>query len=104
MARFDVRANLYKASRARVPLLLEVQADLLAMLSTRLVVPLVPSAEFGPPAARLNPVFRLGARNYVMDTAAMAAVPAKVLGAKHASLAGNSAEILDAIDFLISGA
>jgi len=104
MARFDARANLHKASRARVPLLLEVQADLLAVLGTRLVVPLVPSAEFGPPAARLNPVFRLGTRNYVMDTAAMAAVPTKVLGATAASLVARSAEILDAIDFLISGA
>jgi toxin CcdB len=103
MPRFDVRANLHKASRARVPLLLEVQADLLAALGTRLVVPLVPSSEYGPPAARLNPVFRVGPRNYVMDTAAMAAVPTKVLGATTTSLAGHSAEILDAIDFLVSG-
>ena len=104
MARFDVRANLHKASRARVPLLLEVQADLLGDLSTRLVVPLVASADFGPAAARLNPVFRVGTRNYVMDTAAMAVVPTKILGAITTSLAGRSAEILDAIDFLISGA
>ena len=103
MARFDVRANLNKASRARVPLLLELQADLLAALSTRLVAPLVPSAEFGPSAARLNPVFRVGARNYVMDTAAIAAVPTKMLGATSTSLAGRSAEILGAVDFLISG-
>lgn len=103
MSRFDVRANLNKASRARVPLLLEVQADLLGALGTRLVVPLVPASEYGPPAARLNPVFRLGPRNYVMDTAAMAAVSTKLLGPRSASLAARSAEILDAIDFLISG-
>jgi toxin CcdB len=103
MARFDVRANMNKTSRARVPLLLEIQSDLLSTLSTRLVAPLVTSTAFGPPAARLNPVFRIGARNYVMDTAAMAAVPVSLLGAKTASLVERAPEIVEAIDVLISG-
>ena len=71
MARFDVRANLNRSSRARVPYLVELQADLLAGISTRLVAPLVPAARFGPPASRLNPVFRIGGRNFVMDTNAI---------------------------------
>ena len=69
MARFDVRANLNRASRARVPFLVELQADMLSALHTCLVAPLVPSAEFGPPATRLNPEFRIGNRKFVMDTA-----------------------------------
>ena len=51
MARFDVRANLNRASRARVPFLVELQTDMLSALHTCLVAPLVPSAEFGPPAS-----------------------------------------------------
>ena len=39
MARFDVRANLNRSSRERVPYLLELQTDLLAGLGTRLVAP-----------------------------------------------------------------
>lgn len=103
MARFDVRANLNRESRGRVPFLLELQADLLSSLATRLVVPLVPATDFGPPATRLNPVFRIGNRNYVMDTALMAGVSAKVLGERAASLAERSAEILGAVDFVLSG-
>jgi len=55
MARFDVRANLNRSSRERVPYLLELQTDLLAGLATRLVAPLVPAARFGLPASRLPP-------------------------------------------------
>jgi toxin CcdB len=103
MARFDVRANLNRATRARVPYLLELQADMLSALDTRLVAPLVPAAEFGPAATRLNPGIRIGNRNLVMDTALMAGVPKKLLGEKVVSLAGRSAEILGAVDFLASG-
>lgn len=103
MARFDVRTNLNRETRARVPLLLELQADMLSGLATRVVAPLVPAAAFGPPAARLNPVFRIGSRNYVMDTALLAGVPANILGDRAASLADRSAEILGALDFLVSG-
>lgn len=103
MARFEVRANLNRATRARVPYLLELQADMLAALDTCLVAPLVPAAEFGPAATRLNPGFRIGNRDLVMDTALMAGVSRKLLGEKVASLRDRSAEILGAVDFLVSG-
>jgi len=103
MARFDVRANLNRDSRTRVPYLLELQSDLLAGLATRLVVPLVPAAAFGPPALHLNPVFRIGNRNYVMDTALMAGVGTRVLGERIASLSDHATDIVAAVDFLVSG-
>ena len=103
MSRFDVRANLHRASRDRVPYLLELQTDLLAGLDTRLVAPLVPAARFGPPASRLNPVLRIGSRNFVMDTALIAGIPASQLGERVASLGERSAELLGALDFLVSG-
>lgn len=103
MARFEVRANLHRATRARVPYLLDLQADMLSALDTRLVAPLVPVAEFGPAATRLNPAFRIGNRNLVMDTALMAGVPKKLLGERVASLADRSSDILGAVDFLASG-
>ena len=103
MARFEVRANLNRATRARVPYLLDLQADMLSALDTRLVAPLVPVAEFGPAATRLNPALRIGNRNLIMDTALMAGVPKKLLGERVASLADRSADILGAVDFLVSG-
>ena len=103
MARFDVRQNLHKGSRERVPYLLEIQSDLLSGLGTRLVAPLVPAAKFGPAAERLNPSFRIGGKIYIMDAALIAGVSSKVLGGVVANLSGNSTEILAAVDFLISG-
>jgi toxin CcdB len=103
MARFDVHANPSRRSHERVVYLLDVQADMLSDLATRLVVPLVPSAEFGPPAQRLNPVFKIGKRNYVMATTEMAALARKDIGARVDSLSAHATEILNAIDFLISG-
>jgi toxin CcdB len=103
MARFDVRPNLHKGSRERVPYLLEIQSDLLSDLSTRVVAPLVPASKFGPAAARLNPSFRIEGKNHVMDTGLIAGVSGKILGESVANLSGHSTEILSAIDFLISG-
>ena len=103
MARFDVFRNPSRRSRERVPFLLDIQADLLSGLVTRLVVPLVAAAEFGPPIEKLNPVFRIAGRAHVMATAEMAAVPIKSVGEKAATLEQHSTEILAAIDFLISG-
>ena len=103
MARFEVRTNLNRATSARVPYLVELQADMLSALDTCLVAPLVPAAEFGPAATRLNPGFRIGKRTLVMDTALMAGVPKKLLGEKVVSLADRSEDILGAVDFLVSG-
>lgn len=103
MARFDVYKNSNRRSRDRVPLLLDVQASLLENLATRLVVPLVAASDFGPVIEKLNPVVRLGNRKYVMATAEMAAVTRNGLGENMGSLEGQSAEVLAAVDFLISG-
>lgn len=103
MARFDVYRNPNRRSRERVPYLLDVQASLLEGLATRRVVPLVAAADFGPVLEKLNPVMRLGNRNFVMSSGEMAAVARKSLGEKAGSLEAQSAEILAAVDFLISG-
>jgi len=103
MARFEVRANLNRATRDRVPYLLELQADMLSALDTCVVAPLVPAAAFGPAATRLNPEFRIGNRRLVMDTALMAGIPRKLLGERVVSLADRSVQILGAVDFLVSG-
>lgn len=103
MPRFDVHQIADRGPGSRVVYVLDIQADLLSGLATRLVVPLVPASEFGPPVKRLNPVFRIGNRNFVMATAEMAAIPRKLIGERATSLAGESDEIIAALDFLISG-
>jgi len=99
MARFDVHAR-----RSGPGLLLDCQADLLAHLNTRLVVPLIPLAEAPKPAARLNPVFTVGGGEHVMVTQYAAAVELRELGEAVGSLAKHHHAIVGALDMLITGA
>ena len=57
MAQFDVCRNTNPASSRDIPYLLEVQSDLLDVLATRVVVPLVLATEMGKAAKTLNPKF-----------------------------------------------
>ena len=98
MARFDVYRNPEGSGY-----LLDVQADLLSDLNTRVVVPLIPAELAPPPATRLNPVFSLEATRVVMVTQFLSAVPLAMLVTPVASLADRDAEILAALDMVLTG-
>ena len=98
MARFDVYASPDGASY-----LLDVQADLLESLNTRLVVPLLPVSTAPSPAKRLNPVFDIRSERYVMLTQFLSAVPASILKAPVISLAQHDTEITGALDMALTG-
>ena len=96
MAQFDV----HRLSRGR--LVVDCQSGLLDYLASRFVVPLVP-LDKAVPAKRLNPVFSIQGRDYVMLTEAAAAVPVRELGEIIGSLSDRSFEMTGAVDVLISG-
>lgn len=98
MARFDVFPN--PNGRG---FLLDVQANLLDGLNTRIVVPLIPASSAPLPAKRLNPVLDIEAEPHVMFTQFMAAVPVAILKAPIASLAEHDVEIGNALDMLFVG-
>ena len=99
MARLDVHAR-----RDRGPgYLLDVQADLLSGLNTRLVVPLLPRQDAPIPAARLNPVVEIAGEPFVMVTQFAAAVRLRDLGERVATLAERHEMIIGALDLLITG-
>jgi len=98
MARFDVHAP-----ASGTALLLDCQADLLAHLTTRFVVPLFPLSQAPKPAARLNPVLEVNGEPHVMVTQFAAAVETRELGRKVASLAQHDHAIVGALDMLITG-
>lgn len=83
--------------------LLDVQADLLNHLSTRVVVPLLPLKNAPTPAKTLNPVFEIDGKAYSMVTQFMAAVPATILKKPLASLELRRNEITAALDLLFQG-
>ncbi len=98
MARFDVCAN-----RGGAGFLLDVQADLITRLNTRVVVPLLPLDAAPTPADRLNPIFDIQGSKVYMATQFMAAVAHSELTIPIASLDRESDAILSAIDFLHHG-
>jgi toxin CcdB len=98
MARFDVYA-----SPDRAGYLLDIQADLLANLNTRIVVPLLPVDAAPKPAQRLNPVFRLGETDHVMVTQFLSAVRVAILGRPVSTLIERDVEIVAALDLVLSG-
>ena len=103
MAQFDAYENPSATSRKAIPLLLDLQCDHLADLATRVVAPLYRAEAYGPAARHLSPVFSVNGMRLVMSTGELAAVPKKILRRKIASLAGERAEIVGALDFLFLG-
>ena len=98
MARFSVYRN-----PDATGFLLDVQANILDHLNTRLVVPLLPLSTAPTPAKTLNPVFDFAGASVVMVTQFMAAVPASLLKSPESSLEANRNEITAALDLLFQG-
>lgn len=104
MAQFAVYKNINPATSAAVPLLLDVQSDLLAELGTRVVVPLyAASAMQGKILKTLTPQFDIEGELYVMMTPQMAGIAQKQLGPMVADLTAQRDEIIAALDLLITG-
>ena len=98
MAKYDV----YPAPGGK-GYVIDVQADLLDGLNTRVVVPVLPLAQAPQPADRLNPVFSINGESHVMATQYLAAVPMSVLGKPVANLADRFDEITNALDMVFVG-
>ena len=103
MAQFDVYENQNPETKESIPYLLDVQADLLDNLPTRVVVPLITVAAIGKAAKYLNPQFKIKRTTVIMSTAELAGVNLHVLGNKVCSLKDQRTEIIAALDFLFTG-
>jgi toxin CcdB len=103
MAQFDVYLNPNAATRKAIPYLLDVQADLLDTLATRVVAPLVLAEEMGLAAKHLNPQFKVKGTAVVMSTAELAGVSNRSLGDKVVSLKNKRDEIIAALDLIFTG-
>jgi toxin CcdB len=104
MAQFDIHRNRNAASRGRFPLLLDVQAELLEPLATRVVVPLAPaSAARGKTLQTLMPVMRVDGKDYVAVVPQLAGVAAAELGPVVANVASERTAIVAAFDLLVTG-
>jgi toxin CcdB len=98
MARFDV----YRRPDGD-GYLLDCQADILNILNTRFVVPLLSPDEAPLAGARLNPSFSIEDEPVVMYTQFAASVPVKALGDRVCSLSDEDVQITNALDMLLTG-
>jgi toxin CcdB len=87
----------------RTGYLLDVQAELLDYLNTRVVVPLLPISEAPKPAKRLNPLFDIGGSQVVMVTQFLAPAPVAILRNPTTNLSNHFAEITNALDLVFQG-
>jgi toxin CcdB len=101
MAQFDIYRN---PKRGSYPLLLDVQADIMAQLTTRIVVPLAERNTYQrAPMTATSPIVTVDAREYVAVIPLLAAIAKSALGPKVGSLADRRADLIHAIDLLIAG-
>jgi toxin CcdB len=80
----------------------DVQANLLADMASRVVVPLLPETGTRP-ASRLNPIFDIDGQRHVLIVQSIATVPRRDLRGAVASLKDQHDTVLAAIDFLLRG-
>ena len=100
MAQFDVYENTNKKTKKYIPFLLDIQNDILSNLNTRVVVPLVLNMKA---AKILNPVFEIDTLEVTMSTSELAGISTDKLGTKVCSLENKKYEIIEAIDFMVTG-
>ena len=98
MAQFDVYRN-----PAGGGYLVDVQANLLDELTTRVVVPLIPISQFAKPAKRLNPIFTVGRQRCALVPQYLAAIPARELKSPIGTLTPRREDVIGAIDMVLSG-
>ncbi len=103
MAQFDLYTNPNHETSRSIPYLLDVQADFLSNLATRVVIPLYTIAALGKAATHLNPTFSIQQKTVVLSTAELAGVTISSLGDRIGSLKEHRQEIIAALDFLFTG-
>jgi toxin CcdB len=104
MAFLSLHANPNPANRKAIPYLLDVQADLLESLGTRVVVPLYSEAAAGPRIMdRLTPRVTFQRHRLVAMVPELAGIAKRDLGAPVGELGSTRAALVAALDLLFTG-
>jgi len=105
MAQFTVYKSKNPRSKATYPLLVDVQADLLDELQTRLVIPLTRApALTKKPITRLTPSIDIEGERYLLMTPQLAGIARSELGVAVGNIADQRRAVVSALDLLITGA
>lgn len=104
MARFDVYRNAGRNAH-KSPYLIDIQAQSLEALDSRVIIPLTRLARFRreEPHEKLMPVFSINGEALFLDTAKISAVPRLLLKERTISLSSAQHRIMAALDYLFHG-
>lgn len=103
MTKYDVYRNTNPGTSVIIPYQLDVQADMLDSLATRVVAPLYRLDVIPRPVQHLQPVFVVLGERLVLSTAELAGIPRAMLGEPVESLLEHHAEIAAALNFVLTG-
>jgi toxin CcdB len=101
MSQFDVHR--FAGRRAGIHYVVDLQAQLLEEMGSRLVAPLYPVKIQKNLLPRLNPVVNVGDEPYFIALPEIASMRVKDLGAPVASLKEHRDEIITGVDLLFTG-
>lgn len=101
---FDVYANADKDTSKTYPYFMDIQANLLDSLNSRVVIPLTPIGNIEKEYPKnLCPTIQVKDKDFALLTHQITSVPISLLKKKSASAESNRNEILAAIDFVVTG-
>ncbi len=104
MAQFAIYKNKNSQSNEEFPLLLDVQTNMLDSLQTTVVIPLKKlENNKNKVLTQLTPIFNIEGIDYLMLTPQLAGIQRKELGTAITDLEYARTEILNALDFLLTG-
>lgn len=104
MAQFDVYRNPGKQSKKHYPYLLDIQSPYIAEIATRIVIPLGYAASFKNEVMKnLTPEISFGEELLLLLTPQISSVPANILSNPVGSLIHFREQIVNALDFAITG-
>ena len=104
MSQFSVYENKDKATKKTYPYFLNIQNDLLDELNSRVVIPFsTPGSIKHRDAKKLCPIIQIKGNAYVLLTHQITTVPKAFLSSKAGQVDSSRAEIISAIDLLLTG-
>lgn len=104
MAQFDVYENPSKNTRQAYPYIVDIQSPVIADIATRIVVPLGRMQDFkNEQMKNLTPEINYEGEKLLLLTPQLSAIPSKRLKNPIGSLTHFREEIINALDFAITG-
>jgi toxin CcdB len=104
MAQFDVYKNPSKTSGKVFPYLVDIQSPVISELATRIVIPLGNADLLNNELlSRLTPEINYNDENLLLLTPQLSSVPSKILSEPIGTLAHFREQIINSLDFAITG-